>query len=321
MRVASIAGFVALSCAAAVLLCAPMASAQPTTLQPQTVIGGLADAHLGGLSIARDGSGGLVFTTSLAGTEHVFVSRLLGGAFTTPQQLDIGLSGPSSEPVIAAGNGGVLLVSFVNGGNVYVTQTSAATAAFSAPQSVAGNAQNPSIALSNYGVGYLAYTVAAGGGDDVDVDYWTGTAWSPPAQPVMNDTPGDDAGVGAAAPQVAAAGDGVGIVAWGENGHVYSRRVWGDGTSIGTGTSTEIEQDDPASFDGWNEVTADSPVVAAGGDSSYVDIGFREELQNGNQTQERVLLTRLVAEDIQPAVAVDGLTTPGGRGPRIRRSR
>ena len=37
---------------------------------------------------------------------------------------------------------------------------------------------------------------------------------------------------GSGAPQVATAGDGVGIVAWGEGGHVYSRRVWGTAPSV-----------------------------------------------------------------------------------------
>ncbi len=34
------------------------------------------------------------------------------------------------------------------------------------------------------------------------------------------------------APAVTAAGDGVGIVAWGEDGHIYTRRVWGTSPSI-----------------------------------------------------------------------------------------
>ena len=77
-------------------------------------------AGLGGLSIARDGTGGLVYSKAVAGVPHVFVSALVGGRFQAPVQVDPALSGASSQPVIAAGNGGLLLIGFVNGGELYV---------------------------------------------------------------------------------------------------------------------------------------------------------------------------------------------------------
>lgn len=296
-------------CVAAIPLALPAgAAAQPAQLQPTTVVSGLSSATIGGMSVARDGSGGLVYASGSGANQHVWVSRLVSGGFQTPQQLDAGMPGASSQPVIAAGNGGVLLVAFVNGGTVYITQALSSGKGFSAPQALAGGASNPSIAINNFGVGYVAFTAASGGGDDVDVEYWDGTGWSPASPEAVNVTPGDQAGTGAGRPSVAAAGDGVGVVAWGENGHVYSRRVWG------TGTSVEYEALDPSTFSGWSEVTADSPAVSVGGDSSYIDIAFREQLQSGSNQQERVLVRRLVAEDVSSVSAADGLAAGAGEG-------
>ena len=49
----------------------------------------------------------------------MFVSQLLGGSFQLPVQVDAGLAGASSQPVIAATNGGLMLVAFINGGTLY----------------------------------------------------------------------------------------------------------------------------------------------------------------------------------------------------------
>jgi hypothetical protein len=283
------------------------ASAQAPLLATPNVLDGPSSdiVSLDGLAVARyDGTGGLVYLKDVAGVQHVFVSRLAGGAFQAPTQIDAGLGGASSQPVIAAGQGGVLFVAFINGGELYVVDTTGSSAPWQSPEPIDGGAENPSISLDNYGVAYLAFTVAQGSGDDVLVAYYDGASWTM-AQGPMNLYAGDDAGTGAGRPAVAAAGDGVGIVTWGENGHVYARRVWA------TSPSVEYEQADVASLGGWNEDAAGEPAISVGGDSSYVDIAFDEKLQSGSQTQTRVLMTRLVAEDAQAPVAADGLATPG----------
>lgn len=261
------------------------------------------------MSIARDGTGGVVFLSDSSGSEQVFVSRLTGGVFQTPEQVDAGLGGASGQPVIAAGNQGVLLVAFINSGNLYETQTTGSSASFSTPRKLHSGAQDPALQLSNWGKGYLAFTATAGGGHDVDVEYYDSGTWTAASAP-MNVTPGDDAGTGAGRPSVAAAGDSVGIVAWGETGHIYARRVWG------TSPSVVDEQLDPSSFGGATEVSSGTPSISAGGDSSYPDIVYDEQLSNGSGTWNRVLMTRLIAEDVFSTVAVDGLsdTTPADAG-------
>jgi hypothetical protein len=303
--------FAFLSTAVAAAGLAP-ASAQAAITQgaPQQLAGGLTDVQLAGFATGRDGTGGLVYTADSGGVSHAYFSRLLSGVFSSPQQLD---SGGATQASVAATNGGELLVTYISGGDLYVEEAPSASQGLSSPQLLASGATNPSISMSLSGVGYVAYTATDGGGDDVDVQYWDGSSWAAASPLSMNNTAGDVAGTGTGAPTVAAASDGVGIVAWGEGGHVYSRRV------SGTATSVEVEQDDPASYGGFNESSATAPDVATGGDSSYADIVFTESFMNGSSTFSRALLTRLVAEDTRPAIPIDGLTSVNqdGFGPQV----
>jgi hypothetical protein len=289
------------------LATAAPAGAQPTPTAPQ-VISGAGTVSLGGMAIARDGTGGLVFLARAGGVEHVYVSRLIGGSFTGPQQVDAALTGGSTQPVIAAGNGGLLIVAFVNGGTLYAVQAPASGQVFGTPQPIYAGAENPTLSMSTFGKAYLAFAAAESGGSDVRAAYYASGRWAPVPTP-LNAASGDDAGTGAGRPDVVAAGDGVGIVSWGERGHVYARRIWG------TSPSVAVEQLDPATFAGATETTADSASVSVGGDSSYVDIAYREGLSGGGVTRTRVLLSRLQAEAVLPAVAVDGLdSSPDSAG-------
>ncbi len=296
--------------ALALLACtpAPASAQQPTPAPPGVIDGPSADiVGLTGISVARDGTGGLVYLKQIAGVQHVFVSRLVGGAFLTPEEVDAPLAGASSQPVIAAGNGGLLLVAFINGGALYDVTRQASNVAPSAPQPLAGGASNPAISISNFGKAYLAFAVAGSGGNDVRAAYYYAGRWALESSP-LDAAPADDAGSGSGRPAVTSSGDGVGIIAWGEAGHIYTRRVWG------TSPSTVYEQPDPASLSGWNEVSADQPSVGAGGDSSYVTVAFHELLSNGTQTQSRVLMRRLHGSQYDGLSNADGLGTPGGAG-------
>ncbi|HWC87785.1 MAG TPA: hypothetical protein VG388_14700, partial [Solirubrobacteraceae bacterium] len=280
----------------------------PTTIDgPSAAIQGLT-----GLSVSRDGTGGLVYLESVNGVNHVFVSPLAGGVFATPIEIDASFPGPSSQPVIAAGDGGLILIAFVNAGELYVVSRTTASAALSAPQGLYAGALNPSIQLSIHSVGYLAFTTPDGSGFDVRDLYYNAGSWQLESAP-LNASPADFAGIGAGAPKVAAAGDGEGIVAWGENGHIFARRVWF------TGTSSVVSQADPASMSGFSEVTADSPVIAAGDNSSYTDVAFHEVFASGSQSVSRVLVNRLVGSAFQGAVGGDGqaFAGPGATDPGL----
>ena len=290
-------------------LSASAASAQPPVPGAPYVIDGPSSAISRpsglGLSIARDGTGGLVYLKAVGGTTHVFVSRLAGGLFEPPVEVDSALSGGSSQPVIAAGNGGVLLVGFVNSGELFVVDGNAA-GQFAAPLGLAFGAENPAISMTNFGKAYLAFALADGSGHDVRTAYYYNGQWALESPP-LNATPADDAGTGGGRPSVAAPGDGIAIVAWGEQGHIYTRRVWG------TSPSVVYEQADVAPF-GCTESSVDSPVVGAGGDSSFAAVAFHAVLACGGQQDSRVLMNRLQGSVYDGIAEIDGLPPGAGDG-------
>jgi hypothetical protein len=297
------------------LAAASGASAAQPVLQPSAVLDGPSTdvGTLGGLSMASDGTGGLVYLKQVAGVEHVFVSSLASGAFGKPQQVDPALAAASSQPVIGASSNGLLLVAFVNGGQLYVVTRPSSTAPYGSPQPLAGGASNPSIAVSVNGKGYLAFTVDGSGGHDVRCAYYHAGQWALEPSP-LDAAPADDAGAGVGRPRVAAAGDGEGIVVWGEAGHVYSRRVWA------TSPSVVFEQADVPSFAGGNEVAAGLPAIAAGDDSSFAGVALQEQFAGSAGVQSRVLMRRLRGSLYESAVAADGLapaTPDGAANPQV----
>ncbi len=126
----------------------------------------------------------------------------------------------------------------------------------------------------------MAFTAAGAGGSDVRAAFYYQGQWSL-VPGVLDASPGDGAGSGTGRPQVAASGDGIAIVVWGENGHIYSRRV------SKTTLSVVYEQADPASVDGWQEVSAGDPMVSTGGDSTYATVAFQEQLAKRRRASSR----------------------------------
>jgi hypothetical protein len=294
---------------------APVASAQQPVASPPQVLDGpspdiVRPAGLG-VSIARDGTGGLVYLKQVAGVQHVFVSVMRGGAFQAPVQADAGL-GASSQPVIAAGNGGLLLVAFVSANALYVADRSGAGASFGSPSPLAAGASNPSISISNMGKAYLAFTTAAGAGNAVSAAYYYNGVWARATAPLSVSSM-DGAGTGAGRPAVATAGDGIGIVAWGEAGHVFARRVRGVMPSV------TVERAD-AALPGCTEASADEPAVGTEGNSSFANVVFHEVVACGSAQQSRVLMNRLQGSTFLGLTQPDGLagsTSAGADDPQI----
>jgi hypothetical protein len=294
---------------AALAVYGPSAQAQvPLAAAPVTIDGPAGNIiGLSGFSVARDGTGGIVYLKTISGLPKVFVSRLVGGTFQAPEEIDASLPGSSSQPVIAAGNGGVLLIAFINSGSLFVVDRPGITSPYLAPDDLFAGASNPAIQMSNFGKAYLAFTAAGSGGDDVRAAYYYNGQWSLESTP-LDAVAGDDAGTGSGRPAVAAAGDGVGIVAWGENGHIFVRRVWGTSPSIA------YEQADPATVGASTEVNADDPNIGVGGDSTYPEVVFHEQLSNGGVTQSRVLMRRLHGSLFDGITQPDGVTIVGSAG-------
>lgn len=103
---------------AVILAAAMVPSTAPAVLgSPITVDGpdpGITE--FGGVAMAPDGTGGLVYLKTIGGVSHVFASRFDGSSWSPPVRVDWDQPFEASQPRIAAGSKGELLV-------VWVTET------------------------------------------------------------------------------------------------------------------------------------------------------------------------------------------------------
>lgn len=295
----------ALTLAVAAALAAP-ASAQAAFF-PGEPIDGPSDAitALGEVELAPDGTGAVAYLRRDAGADHVFVARFAGGRFQAPERVDAGLANASSQPVVAADDGGRLAVAFVNGGTLHVVNRMPG-AGFGTPQAIAGAASNPDIALGVGAKGYLVWVQPGSSAADLraaSVDR-AGT-WSV-LDGVLDIAPGRDAGTGTGRPRVAVAADGFATAVWGEAGEVWARKLFR------TQMSQLPQQLSGSAVDGAPALTADQPEVDMEFDSSFAWVAFRQVVSEGG-ARERVVARRMRGTEFDPAVAVDGLG-PGTGG-------
>src|SRR5690349_11717135 len=88
------------SCVCALLLIsAPTAAANWFGGSP---VAGPGDIGSADVALARNGAGGVAYTSRYGPAAHVFVRRLYQGEWQPPQQLDAGIEGSASEVSIAA---------------------------------------------------------------------------------------------------------------------------------------------------------------------------------------------------------------------------
>ena len=115
-----------LTASAAVLVLAANAAIVPGA----TVDGPSADvlaAQTVQSDVAPDGTAAIAYLKGA--TAHVWVSRLVGGAWSAPDQVE-SLPGASSNPRVAVANGGKVVVTFANGGNLHGVVKPSASAPF-----------------------------------------------------------------------------------------------------------------------------------------------------------------------------------------------
>lgn len=151
------------------------ASASAVILPPTTIDGPNSEGmSLGGVAMAPDGTGGLVYTKTVGGVQHVFVSRYSGSGWSLPIRVDAESEQPGSQPRIAAGRNGRLLVVWVTpvattvkSGvryGLYSATLDPGASEFSSELLVDGNVGegvgvDPSVAGTNAGVAIVAYRV------------------------------------------------------------------------------------------------------------------------------------------------------------------
>jgi hypothetical protein len=234
---------------------------------------------IGDLDVARDGTGALAYVKRVGGIDHVFVSRLVDGAFQTPEQVDAGLAGAGSQPVVAASDGGRLVVAFVSGGGIFTAVRPAGAPGYAALQQISAVGSDPAVDMSINGVAYVAYS---GNGDLQAVRLErNATSFNGVPGPLDID-PAAAAGMGTGRPKIAVAADGVATVVWGESGHVYARRLF------------ELRPSAAPQDVGEN---ADSPDISSEDDSSYAWVVFR---------QGGAVARRLVGSQFDPPVTIEG---------------
>ncbi|MEA2149975.1 MAG: hypothetical protein QOD69_1805 [Solirubrobacteraceae bacterium] len=258
---------------------------------------------LGDLDLARDGTGALTYVKRVDGVDGIFVSRFAGGVFAPGERVDGGVGGNGSQPVVGASDAERLAVVFVSGGTVYGVARPAGQG-FLAPTPL-GIGSDPSVALSINGTAYASFT----SGGDVRVarlDRRSNT-WGLLEQPA-DVLPADAAGAGTARSRVAISADGVGVVTWGENGHVFARKMFGMALSNAPQDLT------PPTFEDRATTTADLPDIDAEDDSSFAWVVFRQAFAGGGA---RILARRQRGTAFDPPVAIDAGGTEPAREPDI----
>ncbi|MDP1850011.1 MAG: hypothetical protein Q8K79_19655 [Solirubrobacteraceae bacterium] len=258
---------------------------------------------LGDLDLARDGTGALTYVKRVDGVDRIVATRFEGGVFQPPEVIDAPLASPGSQVVVGAADGGRLVVVFVSGGVVHGVVRPAG-AGWSAPVPL-GAGSDPAVDLSINGTAFASFT----SGGDVRVarlDRRT-NAWGVLAQPADVD-PARAAGVGTGRSRVAISADGIGVVTWGEGGHVFARKMFGGGLS------TSPQDLTPATFEDRVSTVSELPEIDAEDDSSYAWVVFRQRFADGGS---RVLARRQRGTGFDPPVAVDDGSGEPLAAPRI----
>jgi hypothetical protein len=161
--------------ALAALLLAGQAHEARAVILPATTIDGPSEdiAGFGGVAMAEDGTGGVVYLKRVEGVAHVFVSRYLQGRWQAPIQVDYEAPFAGSWPRIGAADGGELVVvwatPFATEGNRPVEELLGATlgpgssafgpATIVDPDVGEGTGTSPALTMSSTGQADVVYRV------------------------------------------------------------------------------------------------------------------------------------------------------------------
>jgi hypothetical protein len=241
---------------AAVVLLASAHEAGAVILPATTIDGPSEDiVGFGGIAMAEDGTGGVVYLKRVGGIAHVFVARYAEGHWFAPTRVDYGEPFAASWPRIGAANGGELVVvwatPFATEGGHPVDELLSSTlgpgaTVFGSPMIVdpdirAGVGTSPALAMSSTGQADVVYRVVKSEegqstnvpllrpGDvveDVRLAHFDGEQWS--SLGAINRDPGVSMRppTEANAPQIAIGPTGNGIVVWQEPDIEGVARIW-----------------------------------------------------------------------------------------------
>jgi PKD domain len=271
----------------AAALAVPGQTAQALILPAQTIDGPSSEiVGFGGVAMAEDGTGGLVFLKRVEGVTHVFVSRYVGGRWLAPIRVDTEQPYAASWPTIGAADGGELMVvwvtPFATEKEHPVDELLAATlepgsnafgrAIIVDPEVGEGIGTSPDLAMSSTAQADVVYRVVEPNGtatlvrpgdvsEAVRVAHFDGGRWMPLGE--INRDPGVSMRppTEANAPKIAIGPTGNGVVVWQEPeisgvARIWARRLFGPSLDY-------VMQVSAASFDGAPvEEDAEAPSVA-----------------------------------------------------------
>ena len=272
--------------------------------------------RLGGVDLARDGTGGVVYLKRVDGAPHVFVSRFNGGQFRAPERVDGGLGGGATDAAIAAADANRLVVVWTAGTRVYASVVAGNTAQpgpFLGPTEIfndpSGESTDISVDMGINGAAYAAWAAPGGGGSDIRVARLQEVAWQAVGPPLDID-PVRAAGRGIQHPKVAVSAEGNAIVAWGENhadgrARVYARRV------TGLNPSAFPQEASVPDLGGQAGGHADSIDIDVEDDGSFAWAVFRQDFAGASRSVAR----RMLGSTFDPPVPLDGGPPTGA--PRI----
>jgi len=274
---------------------------------PATTIDGPSEniVGFGGVAMAEDGTGGLVYLKRVNGVPHVFVSRCVGGQWMAPIRLDTQEPFAATWPRIGAANGGELVVVWATpfatkeGKLVYELLgallgggSSFGPAAIIDSDVEEATGTSPDLAVSSTGQADIVYRVVETSvsnvpllrpGDVVEqvrVAHFDGQRWSGLGQ--VNRNPGVSMRppTQANAPKIAIGQTGNGVVVWQEPdiegvARIWARRLFGSALDYVLPVSATTFSGTPIGTD------ADAPSVAVSR-LGQADVAYRQPVGPGS---------------------------------------
>jgi len=297
--------------ALALAACAP--SVQAAWFPSEAIDGPSADlVKIGGVDMARDGNGALVYIKREAGVPHVYLARFTGGGWQAPERVDAGIAAGASDATVAVGDGFKVMILWTAGGGLFGSASGggSAPAALTAPAELfngGGGAELTGVDadMGINGTGYGVWSTPSGaGGGDVNAVRFSGGSFELIQAPV-DINPAVAAGVGSGRPRVAVSAEGNAVATWGEGGQVYGRRL------TGLALSQLPQQISLGDLNGVPGGAADSPDITIEYDGSYAWVAFRQDFGGVS----RALARRLVGSQYESTSVLD--LGQGGAAPRV----
>ena len=295
----------------AIVLAVHVQEASAVILPAQTIDGPSEDiVGFGGVAMANDGSGGLVYLKRVNGVPHVFVSRYAEGHWLAPIRVDTEEPYAASWPRIGAANGGELVIVWATpyateeerpvdellGSTLGPGSSSFGPAILIDPDIRDGTGTSPDLVMSSTGQADIVYRVVNNKlnsrqleipllrpGDvieDVRVAHFDGHRWS--RLGAINRDPGVSMRppTEANAPKIAIGPTGNGVVVWQEPdidgvARIWARRLFGSTLDYVMPVSAETFNGAPIGQD------ADAPSVAVSW-LGQADVAYRQAVGPGS---------------------------------------